>query len=230
MEIELRFILLSVGMIILLVVGYDFFRRNPSAERKQLAPVKDENNLRLHDSMALKDYNIAENDLVDVRTPRLDFPEIHQPVQPVLEKDSVNSVAEYTVKNLINIYIMSRDQYGFEGADLLSAFTTSNLYFGKNNIFHRHAQDNPDNEILFSVANAIEPGHFYLETLPNEHVQGLVLILLPEQTSNPSLAFEQLIRTAKQLAFVLNGELLDHKRFALTLPTIATYRTQAQRS
>ena len=78
------------------------------------------------------------------------------------------------------------------------------------------------------MVKAVEPGYFYIETLAQEYVPGVTLILIPEQTDNPHMAFDKLIRTAKQMAFSLNAELLDHERKPLTLETISHYNKQAQ--
>lgn len=218
MEIELRVVLLSVGMLILIIVCYDYLRKKPNSE--QTLSIRNENHSKLYDSFTMHTKEPA--------VLNSGFPAIEMLLDPadIKPQAKISNITE----NIINIYIMPRAKYGFDGTALLTAFTASNLFFGKNNIFNRHANDNEANEILFSVANAIEPGYFYIEILPNEHVQGLALILLPEKTTNRLLAFEQLIRTAKQLAFVLNGELLDHHRQSLTLTTIDTYRKQLQRS
>ena len=64
--------------------------------------------------------------------------------------------------------------------------------------------------------------------MKQEHVSGVTLILLPDNLTNPQFALDKLIRAAKQIAFALNGELLDHKREALTLTTINSYAAQIQ--
>ncbi len=127
---------------------------------------------------------------------------------------------------LITVSIMSREPYGFEGANLMAALASAQLDFGKNDVFHRYE----DNRILFSVVNAVEPGYFFIETLAEDHIPGITLILLPEQMANPLAVFEKFIRAAKQVAFAINGELLDMQHKPLTLETIELYRKDVQTS
>ncbi|HSX19951.1 MAG TPA: cell division protein ZipA C-terminal FtsZ-binding domain-containing protein [Gammaproteobacteria bacterium] len=243
MEIQLRVILLGVGLLILLVVAYDFFRRKPAHDttsggegRKQR-----ENQNRSNPSVRLdSDYDDSlrftatdpESNLATSAMPESFLRASIVPTQgsnihgepAALPVTVVDEEDEFPPQHLITISIMSRDPYGFLGADLLDALEGAQMQFGKGEIFHRVDGDS----IIFSIASAIEPGRFILETMVDEHVPGITLIQLPENLSNPAKGFEQMIRAAKQIAFALNGELLDHDRQHLTLETIELYRKEAE--
>jgi cell division protein ZipA len=238
MEIELRIILLIVGMVILVVVGIDLYRRRPTQEANESHNVSD---AFTSDPMLDSFYDDNINTLRrDQDTSALQYEPVYNfsgelQSDDQLEKLSetsdmdVQTVAEPIPENILTITIRSREPYGFKGADLLKAIKNAHLHFGKNDVFYRHESEDGQGETLFSLVKATEPGYFYLETLLQEHVPGVILILVTDYVSNPQLALDKMVRTAKQMAFSLNAELLDDQRQPLTLETIEKYKRQAQR-
>lgn len=125
---------------------------------------------------------------------------------------------------LISLSVISRMQRGFPGYKLLKSFESAGLVYGKMHIFHRYAgaiQENP----LFSVSSAVEPGIFHLDELANGFIPGVTLFMSANSKIDSNLAFDLLVRTAKQLGFSLNGELRDHNHRPLTVQTIERYRS-----
>lgn len=224
MEVELRVVLLIVGLVILFVVGMDLIRRRANNQ-----------------TVAVAKTTILDNDDIDDRVffdPVVDVKpipvpkyvrEVEQALDPY-QNDYMEPAVDLkpVPNNIISITLRSREPYGFRGAALLDAAKSAHLHFGKNNVFYRHLDDAGNDEILFSVVKAVEPGYFYIETLADEYVPGITLILIPEQVDNPQLAFDKFVRIAKQMAFTLNAELLDHKHKPLTLETIDMYSKQAK--
>jgi cell division protein ZipA len=78
--------------------------------------------------------------------------------------------------------------------------------------------------VLFSVASATEPGAFDLKRLGMQFIPGITIFMIPAMVSEPKKAFDALVRTAKQLAFSLNGELRDQHHNPLTLQIIDKYK------
>lgn len=227
MEIELRVVLLFVGLIILLVVAYDHVKRKAAKNQDLIEDDSDDRNYVAPRTIAMPKLEDT-SDIDFVRDIYQAQAEAVLPQEIVNEYEPVEESVEYiepeeSSHNVITISIMSRDPYGFLGSDLLDALEGAQLVFGSNEVFHRIEED----EILFSVVNAVEPGYFILETMADEHIPGVTFILLPEEVSNPQQAFDKFIRTAKQISFALNGELVDHLRQPLTLTTIEQYRKQA---
>lgn len=243
MEIELRVVLLGVGLIILLVVAYDFFKRKATANnmdpteatstRKYVQDYVDpdiyhtnrvQHEVKLPGNSFTLTDDLEEDTIVsDIYTESLQAED--------QDEYDINTDPEYyedkkvdDTRHIITLTIMSRDQYGFEGGDLLAALEGAGLEFGKSSLFHKFEED----QSIFCVVNAMEPGYFMLETLTNEHVPGITLILLPDSVANPVLAFDKLIRAAKQIAFALNGEILDHFKLPLTLETIELYKQEVE--
>ena len=81
-------------------------------------------------------------------------------------------------------------------------------------IFHRHEQqNNPDSPILFSLANAIEPGFFNLSEMGAFSCTGLILFMRLDNRDNDLVEqFYLMLDTANQLADDLGGEVLDDTR------------------
>lgn len=232
MEIELRVVLLVVGLIILLVVAYEHIRRDAvknksltddhSANRNYIEP-RPISLPKLEDTSELEFVRDIYETQADAVLPREIESEYEPEPESELEED-VEYIQPESNHSVITISIMSRDPYGFLGSDLLDALEGAQLVFGRNEVFRRIEDD----EVLFTVVNAVEPGYFILETMSEEHIPGVTFILLPEDVSNSQQAFDKFIRTAKQISFALNGELLDHLRQPLTLTTIEQYRKQAE--
>lgn len=223
MEVELRVVLLIVGLIILLVVGIDLFRRKTSMQNAvKIATQQREEYL----SQPFFDPVVEET-----LTSAPNYNDQHEPLLQDEIPDSLDYSKVENLKpipnNIISITLRARSPYGFKGSSLIDALHKANLHFGKNNIFYRYFDDSGTGEVLFSAVKAVEPGYFSMETLSNEYIPGITLILLPEQVENPYMALDKLVRTAKQMAFSLNAELLDHDRKALTLETIERYHKQA---
>lgn len=227
MEIELRVVLLVVGLIILLMVAYDHIKRNAAKNKDLDEHPEDRNYIEPRPISLPKLEETTEIDFVkDIYETQADaiLPHEIDNAYASEPEESIEYIEPESSHKVITISIMSRDPYGFLGTELLDALEGANLVFGRNEVFHRIEDD----EVQFSVVNAVEPGYFILETISEEHIPGITFILLPEEVSNPQQAFDKFIRTAKQISFALNGELVDHLRQPLTLTTIEQYRKQAE--
>jgi cell division protein ZipA len=95
-------------------------------------------------------------------------------------------------------------------------------------IFHRHLQGDPDEPILFSVANILNPGTFDLGNLSGFSTRGVSLFLAMPAAIGNREAFEQMLQVAQQIRGAMNGELRDDRRNVMTAQTIAHYRQRIQ--
>lgn len=236
MEIELRIILLIVGMVILIIVGIDLYRRRTVKEAYE-RPVNPETLAidPLLDSFYDDNINIMQReqekaalqyDPEYIFTDQQQSSEAH--IETAAELEEIYTGPAPIPENIITITINSREVYGFKGANLLNAIKNAHLHFGKNDVFYRYETEDGQGEALFSLVKSTEPGYFYLETLLQEHIPGVILILLVDRVSDPKFALDKMVRTAKQMAFTLNAELLDDQRKPLTLETIEQYKRQVQ--
>lgn len=222
MDIQIRIVLLVVGLLILLGVVIDFIRRRPARRTTARNDLQDYDHIEPHVMLEPQvDYDYQHDYASE--------PESESEYQYGLDLESESEPEESETKpapRVISIYIMSRDRHGFKGADLLNAATNAHFYFGKKDVFHRFENEDGSGQLLFSLIKAHEPGYFYIDLLKQEHISGIALIMLPDELENSALALDKLIRAAKQIAFALNGELLDNNRQALTLTTLNDYAVQ----
>lgn len=137
------------------------------------------------------------------------------------EKTSVSpSLQEVLVVNVKTV-----KDGAFHGSDLLQQVLENGLRYGAMNIFHRHADEDGEGPVIFSMANMLKPGTFDLKTMDEFSTAGVTLFLtLPVFDNNNMAAFDLMIETAKNLAASLNGELNDENRSIMTSQTIEHYR------
>lgn len=237
MDIQIRLVLLIVGSLILLGVLIDVFRRRSSKDLQEDNKIYKSElfNAAVDPDLPDTSYDIVTDNLdqgLDLEvTPDLDVEfrfeaQFESSTELEYNPEPEENFDIKPAPRVVSIYIMSRDRNGFSGSELLNAVKNAHLYFGKNDLFHRYENEDGSGELLFSLIRAHEPGYFYIDLIKQEYILGIALIMLPDNLTSPSASLEKLIRTAKQLAFSLNGELLDHNRESLTLTTINDYATQ----
>lgn len=145
------------------------------------------------------------------------------PVDATL-KSGNGSEALPDIELVISLHVMARDK-AFDGTRLLELLLQYGLRFGEMNIFHRHEFPTGHGVVLFSLAQAMEPGTFNLDTLERETVPGVSLFLsLPGYKS--LTAYDLMVDTARRLATELGGDLLDQHSQAVTAGQLDTWRDQ----
>jgi cell division protein ZipA len=160
-----------------------------------------------------------------------------KPMAPAREaafaSESVGAVSEPAptptstgVKEIIVVNAVSKDPLGFNGEELLHILLTCDLRFGKMNIFHRYEKSNAKGAVQFSVANAVEPGTFDLNSMRNFKTPGICLFLQLPGPQDAQKALEYMVETAQCIARNLNGELRDENRSALTAQTVEHFRSR----
>ncbi|MGH8492028.1 MAG: cell division protein ZipA [Moraxellaceae bacterium] len=151
-----------------------------------------------------------------------------KPVEPVRAVAAlVEEEKPYVdVQDVIALHVVARSHL-FSGEDLLRSILAYGLRFGEMSIFHRHEQPTGQGRILFSMAKAVEPGTFDLESMTGEEIPGVSFFLsLPG--INSIHAYDIMVDTVKRLAIDLNGEVLDEQQQVLTRQLIEHYRERVQ--
>lgn len=116
--------------------------------------------------------------------------------------------------------LMAKTGFEFEGRALLAALMQEGLKLGEMDIFHRYHDNDGDAPILFSLANMVVPGTFNLSQMDGFSTPGVSMFLsLPIQGDSIS-AYENLVKTATNLAMYLDGDLKDESRSVLTKQNI----------
>lgn len=267
MEIGLREWLILIGIVVILIILFDGWRRMQGGKSKlkleldQNAHAPDESDDAPAPAEAVgparvvnrsRDRDPVLDDLPSISTePRsrsghiepdlqdsfaLDIPdEPHRtaptlalneeasprraPQEPASKKEELPPIEEVLVINVI-----AREKPGFRGPALLQNILESGLRFGDMNIFHRHESMTGNGEVLFSMANAVNPGTFDLDDIDHFHTRAVSFFLGLPGPRHPKQAFDLMLSAARKLSQELNGELKDDQRSVLTSQTIEHYR------
>lgn len=154
------------------------------------------------------------------------------------EREAAGSSAESgrpaPYSEVLVLNVMARPGAMFDGEDLLPVLMAHGLKFGEMSIFHRHADQQGTKHgkkvgpVLFSVANALNPGTFDLNRISEFSTQGVCFFMtLPNVASN-MLAFDQMLATARKVQSALDAELKDDNRSVMTAQTVEYYRQRVR--
>jgi len=236
---SLRLILAIIGALILAAILWDGYRHWRKSEGFSLAS-----------KFKIKDFTgkfSAKNDSESTPMQPLssdDAPDILAPIQIDDHDDSpvfntkVNAPQETAAKSttppqapanehaVIVLHVLAKPGEHFSGDDLRIKFQSARLYFGELQLFHKHENDDIKQPVLFSLANALEPGKFDLAHLDSFTTTGLALFLQLPGEFEPQSAFKQMHQTAQSLAQRLNARLCDRHRQPLTPETLQRYTNQ----
>ncbi len=126
--------------------------------------------------------------------------------------EKTNETAE--MHGIIVLYVMAKVGKAFAGYELLQALLSSGLRFGEMSIFHYYRDANAEQDPLFSLASATEPGIFDLLNMGAFSSKGLTLFLKKtENEEDNTTRYELMLETARHLSEDLHGVLLDgHKQ------------------
>jgi cell division protein ZipA len=91
-------------------------------------------------------------------------------------------------------------------------------------IFHAYENNDIHGRILFSVANALEPGYFDLEHIDKIKTPGICLFMHQHSPSYALNTFEYMLKVGKRLEHLLGGKLCDSQRQPLSEAVIHSYR------
>ncbi|MFT6220642.1 MAG: cell division protein ZipA [Candidatus Endobugula sp.] len=165
----------------------------------------------------------GEEDNLDTHSankPRYESKYFSKNTSTTLDKVNVSNIQEVLVVN-----VRAPKGHLFYGSDLLQQVLDTGLRYGAMEVFHRHADEDGEGPVVFSMANMLKPGTFDLKTIDEFSTAGVTLFLtLPVFNNNNMAAFDLMIATAKHIAENLGGELNDENRSVMTGQTIEHYR------
>lgn len=155
-------------------------------------------------------------------------PESNSNSNKISDSEEVAKTSDELIDNkendIISVSVMSRSQDGFPGDIVAQEMMAANLYYGKFNAFHRLKNEDGTGDILFSVVSVKEPGVFDLENMSDQKFDGITLFFKVSKFTKSMDTLDILIKTAKQLAFKLNGELVDAQHKPMNKNTLETYK------
>ena len=131
-------------------------------------------------------------------------------------------IATGAVQELIVLNVLAPTGTTYHGRSLVEAMQSQSLKYGDMNIFHR--VDQKTKTKLFSVANALEPGTFDLSDLDDFQSSGVTFFMQLPAPNDPSIIFDLMLNTARNLVLELGGSLKDEQMSVLTGQTVEHMR------
>lgn len=133
-----------------------------------------------------------------------------QTAQPEMQQTQPEPVAEEaTPYQQIQIYVMASQGQFFTGNELVKQLENLGFLYGENNLFHRHIDGTSASPVVYSVANAYNPGVFDLTKIHELTTAGLIFFMYLPSAGNDLVNFNQLLNDTKNLAQALNGWVVD---------------------
>lgn len=130
--------------------------------------------------------------------------------------------------DVLVLHLMASEGEEINGQKLLDAALASGMRYGAKKIFHRHEQADGSGEVLFSMANAVNPGTFELSSMGDLKTPGITLFMEPGVLQNPLNSFETMVSVVDDMAENLHLNVLDETRSSMTRQTFDHYRQRAQ--
>ncbi|MBQ25108.1 cell division protein ZipA [Alcanivorax sp.] len=132
------------------------------------------------------------------------------------------------VLEVIVVHLIAHRGAPFEGSALLRMLLEAGLRYGRMNIFHRHVSVQDADELQFSMANAVEPGTFDLDTMEDKTFAGVTFFLKLPGPTDAIGALDKMLSICQRLAAELDGELKDEQHSVLTPQTMEHLRQRVQ--
>ena len=140
------------------------------------------------------------------------------------EDDADDDAVMAEIEEVIVINIFAPEGQSFAGMELLQLILNCGMRYGEMDIFHRHEDGFDRGRVQFSMANAIEPGTFDLDTMGESDCPGVSFFMGLPGPKNSMKAFDFMLETAQTLVRNLGGELRDERRSPMSDQTIAHCR------
>jgi len=124
---------------------------------------------------------------------------------------------------IVALRLRARQPEGFDGSDLVKAFSAEGLEYGRFGAFHSLDERRRSR---FLVASLIEPGSFELEKMHELRAPGVSMFMVLPGPREPLSALDNMFNCARRLADRLDAEVLDDKGNALTMQQAGWLREQ----
>ncbi|MBJ7549278.1 cell division protein ZipA [Marinomonas ostreistagni] len=175
-----------------------------------------------HESEELSEHSDLEEIDLERSYSSVDLDQASQ-LSPASEEHTSDE-EEAEIEEVIVINVFAPQDNSFAGMELLQLVLNCGMRYGDMDIFHRHEEGFDKGKIQFSMANAIEPGTFNLDTMGETDCPGVSFFMGLPGPKNSMKAFDFMLETAQALVRNLGGELLDERRAPMTEQTIAHCR------
>lgn len=127
---------------------------------------------------------------------------------------------------IVTLYIAAKAGQVLRGPDIVVAAEKTGLTYGHMNVFHRLVEGHPERGPIFSVANIMKPGSFDMAQIQSLETPAIAFFLTLPAPINALDAWEAMEPTAKRMAELLDGVVLDESRNALGRQRVAHLREE----
>ena len=134
------------------------------------------------------------------------------------------SSTEISDDEVIILHLMAEQGRVFQGDDLLKALIDNGLRYGSLKIFHRHEREDGSGDVLFSMANSVNPGTFELNAMGEFQTPGVTFMMVLADSEDPLGTFDLMLECIHGVNSAIGGELKDQQRSALSQQTAEHYR------
>ncbi|MEA3252279.1 MAG: cell division protein ZipA [Pseudomonadota bacterium] len=180
-------------------------------------------------------YEAERQDIVShmprEEAPREDVVTVH----PVVEKAQRHHVSAQRAREtlahsdeIVVISVMSRNEEGFAGTDLLNLMLACGLRYSEMGIFLRYETEDSESELQFAMVDVVKPGTFDLDTMDDFSTPGVTFLMPLPGARDSAAAFEAMVETAMVIVRNLGGELKDENRSVMTAQTVEFARQRVQ--
>ena len=129
-------------------------------------------------------------------------------------------------REIISLTILAKKGQLYAGYDLLQVLLAAGFRYGDMSIFHRHENLDGTGEVLFSLAQAVQPGTFDLNDVGAFSCPGLIVFMEVNGHEDPLNVLNTMIDTVKLLVEDLGGDIYDDERKPLTAGSLARLRSR----
>lgn len=129
---------------------------------------------------------------------------------------------------IAGIHVVPSTEATFPGRAIEMAARHAGLQLGAMNIFHMKNEVAPGSRHLFSLANLDESSGFDPAAWEKFETTGLTLFMSVPCAFQPGVAFDRMVKTAREIAETLGGKLQDQNRRLLTDKGVAVIHHQIE--
>ena len=164
-------------------------------------------------------HEVHEFDM-EVSEESLEPSEIQQQTETNQSSD-ISEQPDQAIDDVIAVFVLaSSDESAIKGEKILSASFGLDLKYGDMKIFHRYANDSSVNEeaklankeILFSMANMMEPGWFDFDSMHEMETSGISFFMQANLVKNPSAVLDDMLICAHRMATMIDATLCNAQR------------------
>lgn len=153
-------------------------------------------------------------------------------ILPEEEEQRVANSDDSSTQQIVNDWdmviaftVMAREGETFSGRSIKATLESLDLHFGDLQIYHR-ALPGSQNQVLFSVANILDPGTLNPDSFATMTTPGLLVFTRLPGPINGLTLFDDLLDAAQKMTDKLDGVLCDESRQAINQTTIEAMRSR----